>query len=239
VKVSIAGTVVMEDAAREATGSWSVEGQKWFRAGAFLFEAGRNVLRLEGDPVIPHIDKIAIEEADPSQVAKTAPPPVRPPAASQPAEPWTSTLAVPPLPFEETCFDDDRDDAAPGREELSRWLAQAPGTGGRVYEEDRGGIRLGAVEGLLSLRSPWPAGAVLRLSLLDADGLKIHVWSGEEGVTLRFSAPRRAWEASRALRKDSTAPRPASLALAASTRRASPGPTRTPSRSAIRTAPSS
>ncbi len=60
VKLSLNGSVVNPTAAGQVTGSWNPEGQKWDAQGVYLFNAGRNVVRIECNGAIPHFDKLML-----------------------------------------------------------------------------------------------------------------------------------------------------------------------------------
>ncbi len=60
VKLSLNGNVVNANAAAQVTGSWNPEGQKWDTQGVYVFNAGRNVLRIECNGSIPHFDKLML-----------------------------------------------------------------------------------------------------------------------------------------------------------------------------------
>jgi hypothetical protein len=58
--LTINGKVVRRDAAKETTGSWNPEGQKWFAETSLKLPKGKTTLRLECAGPIPHFDKIAL-----------------------------------------------------------------------------------------------------------------------------------------------------------------------------------
>jgi hypothetical protein len=60
VRMSINGRPMAESAADLATGSWHPDGQRWQVQGVFVFQAGKNTIRLERDGPFPHFDKLAI-----------------------------------------------------------------------------------------------------------------------------------------------------------------------------------
>ena len=61
------GEVVKEDAIREVTGTWLPDSQTWFVEGLFSFQAGKNVLRVESEPLMSHLDKILIVRPAPAR----------------------------------------------------------------------------------------------------------------------------------------------------------------------------
>ncbi len=62
VRVLLDGELVFDGALAETTGSWNPEGQRWTRVGVLELRAGRNVLRLEREHDMPHLDKLALIE---------------------------------------------------------------------------------------------------------------------------------------------------------------------------------
>jgi cytochrome c553 len=60
VHLMLNGKVVKADAAGQVTGSFQPEGQKWEAQGLYLFNAGKNTVRIECDNSIPHFDKLLI-----------------------------------------------------------------------------------------------------------------------------------------------------------------------------------
>ncbi|MCC7425036.1 MAG: DUF1549 domain-containing protein [Planctomycetaceae bacterium] len=62
--MSLNGAVLRRDAAREVTGTWYPDSQKWFAEGVYRFVKGKNVLRLEHPQFFPHIDKLLLWPAE-------------------------------------------------------------------------------------------------------------------------------------------------------------------------------
>jgi hypothetical protein len=62
--MTLNGTVLRRDAAREVTGTWFPDSQKWFAEGVYRFAKGKNVLRLEHPQFFPHIDKLLLWPAE-------------------------------------------------------------------------------------------------------------------------------------------------------------------------------
>ncbi|MEO6708665.1 MAG: DUF1549 domain-containing protein, partial [Planctomycetota bacterium] len=60
MRVLLDGAVVFESALAEKTGSWKLDGQRWFRVGVLDARSGRNVLRLERDGSVPHLDQLLL-----------------------------------------------------------------------------------------------------------------------------------------------------------------------------------
>ncbi len=66
MRVLLDGVVVFESALNESTGSWKLDGQRWFKVGALEVRSGRNVLRLERDGSVPHLDQLLLYPASDS-----------------------------------------------------------------------------------------------------------------------------------------------------------------------------
>lgn len=65
MNILLNGTIVGNGALGETTGSYYVEGQKWFSVGTLALNAGRNVLRLDGTVAsIPHLDVLVLTPFD-------------------------------------------------------------------------------------------------------------------------------------------------------------------------------
>ncbi|MBI5433270.1 MAG: DUF1553 domain-containing protein [Planctomycetes bacterium] len=63
MRVLLNGAVVAETALGAKTGSFLLDGQRWTRVGAFDFQPGRNVLRLDNQADVPHLDKFVLAPA--------------------------------------------------------------------------------------------------------------------------------------------------------------------------------
>lgn len=104
-----------------------------------------------------------------------------------------------------------------GQNELRRWLAPVAGQTHKILERPAAGgtVTVSSFEGLLRLKAPWPADAVLHLAPFDHQGLVIYFWSGEQGVSLHYyQYPRPLWAAYQITRRGNE-PRPLSYALIA------------------------
>ena len=66
LKISLDGVVVFEAALGEISGSWRADGQRWIAAGVIDVHSGRNVLRLERDGSVPHLDRLLLVPASES-----------------------------------------------------------------------------------------------------------------------------------------------------------------------------
>ena len=72
------------------------------------------------------------------------------------------------------------------------------------------------MDGVFRMRPVWPADAALRLLLTDHNNLLIHVWSGQQGVTLQYvDTPTPSWAAFMTTRQGQD-PLPATYALVGS-----------------------
>ncbi len=60
VRVLLDGELAIDGALADTTGSWNPDGQRWTRVGVLELRAGRNVLRLEREHDMPHLDKLAL-----------------------------------------------------------------------------------------------------------------------------------------------------------------------------------
>jgi len=58
--VKLDGNVIADRALGESTGSWKPDGQRWSTVATFDVRAGRNVLRLERDGPMPHLDQLLV-----------------------------------------------------------------------------------------------------------------------------------------------------------------------------------
>ena len=73
VRILLNGALVRGDAAGTVTGGWYPDKQKWEAQAVIALKAGKNVLRIERDGAIPHIDKFAlIPAASGAGIAKSA-----------------------------------------------------------------------------------------------------------------------------------------------------------------------
>ncbi len=128
-------------------------------------------------------------------------------------EPWAAALAAvgEPPAFEDVCFDDfPADQRGVDTQELSRWLIPVEPPALRVNKS-----ATPVVTGLVKLRAPFPPRTALRLSLDNLRDFQIHVFSGVDGVTLRYYPNAQSlWAAYRTVREAGAA-RPKQWALVA------------------------
>ncbi|MCA9117085.1 MAG: PQQ-binding-like beta-propeller repeat protein, partial [Planctomycetaceae bacterium] len=107
--------------------------------------------------------------------------------------PWETALqpAVPALQFLDAAFEVS-DSPADGMQlraaELNRWLKPVSNGSYQVREQVTGSTVWSQFEGVARLAAPWPQDAALQLAVFDGPQFQIHLWSGEQGVTLRWTA---------------------------------------------------
>jgi hypothetical protein len=150
--------------------------------------------------------------------APAAQPAAAAPAAEQPAaDEWPElNPKAPRRPFVEAAIEDaDGPLRGISKNQLSRWFAPVAGQNHGFTETNRGNVVVAGFDGLIRLRAPWPADAVLSFAPFDHHSLAIYFWNGTHGVSLHYyQHPRPNWAAYRTTRKG-TEPRPATFALAA------------------------
>jgi len=90
-------------------------------------------------------------------------------------------------PSNESLFDDfDDTQGYLTAEALSKLLTPVPGEPGQVARAQKWERPICRIVGLFRLITPLPAGSALRLSILGPERLQVHVWSGQQGVTVRY-----------------------------------------------------
>lgn len=218
LKVLVNGDPALSGVARSTTKDWKPQSQAWFSLGEIELPAGPNVLRIEADPParqkrqgqFPAIDKVALT----SSFAVTIP---TTPATTSPVPevPWVKLTdrTQPPQPALEASFQPQGDQWGLRRDRLQQWLEPVPNAAHQFHESQHGELPLAGFDGLLRLRSPWPADAVLRLSPYDHFGLRLHFWNGNEGVTFQFSDRPSPWWGAFATARQPGSPRPERKAL--------------------------
>jgi outer membrane protein assembly factor BamB len=139
------------------------------------------------------------------------------PSAPAPADrgpaPWAHLLAAAgePPPFEDVCFDD-FPSSQRGLEvdALRRWLAAADGSPLRINQTR---VLPVVIDGTTKLRAPWLPNTALRLAVANPTAFKIHVYAGQDAVTLQYyDRPRPSWAAYAVNRRDNNT-RPQRLAF--------------------------
>jgi outer membrane protein assembly factor BamB len=74
----------------------------------------------------------------------------------------------------------------PSVDTLCDVLRPVEGFPGEITESSKLGRPAARIAGLLRYDGVWPAGSALRVALVDIQSLAIHLWAGEQGVSLRF-----------------------------------------------------
>lgn len=111
-------------------------------------------------------------------------------------------------PFDD--FDDEQD--YPTRNQLESILAEVKGHRYQIVQRTRNNRPVCYVSGLFRLGGDWEDSG-LRLSLWDAEQIRVHVWSGQRGVLLQYCRDsHQTWAAYGTTREDDN-PEPSELAL--------------------------
>jgi len=102
-----------------------------------------------------------------------------------------SSLAAEPPAFSEVCFDDfDDREPWPAEEELKKVLGRVSGASYDISKSSKdhwsGSRPATRISGTFRLNMPWKANHALRLSVVDPDNFRLHLWRGQQGVTLRY-----------------------------------------------------
>lgn len=149
----------------------------------------------EKQAVVP--DETTVATAKPAstpQPAATAAAPAAPePAALEPA-PTPAVAARPREPLRQAGLFEPAaaEDATPDDKSLAGWLAQIEKRPLKLSTQPVEGKPCGRFEGLARLKRPLVEGAAMRVAAADFDALRIHVWSGTQGVTFdAFKQPLR------------------------------------------------
>ncbi|WP_425614008.1 PQQ-binding-like beta-propeller repeat protein [Anatilimnocola sp. NA78] len=140
-------------------------------------------------------------------------------SAVPPPLPWQAMVesqAVPPK-FEQVAFERfDLTKEIVRREQLQPWFESAPDGSYRLHEVDTQFGKCAAIEGRARLKSPWLADSFLRMSLENYHKLQIHLYHGNQGVTLVYYQDQSSrWVAYTTTRKPKTA-KPDTLSLTSS-----------------------
>jgi outer membrane protein assembly factor BamB len=155
-------------------------------------------------------EPVATEAAAPSQ-----PPPPEPatPAPTEPLAPPPATVAATAIPAAEPLREAGlfepaaADDATPDAKSLARWFAPVEKVPLKLSSQPIDGKPCGRLEGIARLQKPLVDGAALRMASPDFTGARIHVWSGEQGVSFAAFAKPLRWIAN-ATTRSGTAPLP-------------------------------
>lgn len=212
LKLIVNGTPVLAGIARSTTRDWKPKVQAWFPVGEIDLKAGANTLRWEADPAakqprkgqFPAVDKFALT----SSFAVTVP--VNPQEVATTNTPWQPLASqdMPIQPAVDASFTAQGDQWGLRRDRLQQWLEPVANMPHQYRESQHGELPLASFEGLLKLRAPWPAHAVLRMSPYDHFGLRLHFWNGTEGITFQFSDRPAPWWGAYATTRQMGAPRP-------------------------------
>lgn len=110
--------------------------------------------------------------------------------------PLPEIVAGPPRPFLDVCFEEfSPEQLAAGMADLDRWFDNVQNKKRPKHTRDRRDWGM-VLDGVFKMRPKWPADAALRLLLTDHSNLLIHVWCGQQGVTLQYvDSPAPAWAA--------------------------------------------
>ena len=60
LRLFVNGKLIKAAAAAQTTGSWNPDGQRWFAEAVATMAPGTNLLRLECDPLFPHVDRLLL-----------------------------------------------------------------------------------------------------------------------------------------------------------------------------------
>ncbi len=114
--------------------------------------------------------------------------PLSPPAARGRA-PWEDALAKAgdPPAFRDLCFVPfDTAKSLPQAEDLRQWFDVIAGQPQGIFETKTRQGQAAGIEGIVRLKSPWPADAALKIAFEDYNRLQIHFFRGDAGVTLVY-----------------------------------------------------
>lgn len=133
-------------------------------------------------------------------------------ASDEVGGPWGNQLSrdVAPLRFEEVAWRlpgyDGVDEFTPA--EFRQWFAPVSGRPFGILDEKHSNRRFTRLDGMARLKAPWVDSAVLRLTVYDTERCEFHVWSGNQGVRLKFFRKRQpnTWAAHRISRTNKTSP---------------------------------
>ena len=113
---------------------------------------------------------------------------LKPPVPAAPATPWSEVLAREDLPtFSDEAFTEfATGKSLPRRVDLIGWFEPVPGQNYRITEVDTQRGRCGALEGSARMKAPWQADSALKFALENYNRLTIHLYHGQQGVTLVY-----------------------------------------------------
>lgn len=156
----------------------------------------------DGEPAVPVVESTVRSE-------KASPPEETPDAA---AGPWTPRLSRDraPLPFQEVAWrlpgDTGKDEFSP--DQFRAWFSPVAGRPFGVLDEQQSGRRFTRFNGMARLNAEWVDHAVLRMAVYDTEACELHVWSGNQGVRLRYYRHRQphVWAVHQIMRAGPDAP---------------------------------
>lgn len=178
--------------AGEQTGGHFSDRQKWFTVGPYEFAQGKNTIRLETLAKFPQLDQFVVTaESPPEPVAAVVTPPSVPSGALPvpPKAPWHDVIASADEPpaLADICFAEfDTAKSLPQPDDLQQWFDPVAGQLQKIFRQRTKLGECGAFEGLLRLKAPWTNDSALRMALEDYNRMRIHLFSGEVGVTLAY-----------------------------------------------------
>jgi outer membrane protein assembly factor BamB len=122
-------------------------------------------------------------------------------APDEAAVPWGRHGSA--QPFARTCFAGFPSGAGLSPRDAGRWLSAVEGLPFVLSETNNGYGRATMLKGVARLKAPWPADAVLRLSLASSQPVKLYFWRPKESILLCYypEEPGRSWAAYRSDRR--------------------------------------
>ena len=148
----------------------------WHKEGDFHLAKGTNHLKLSTYSMLPSLNRLAFVKLSEQALA----------AAGISDKPWQaeSQLGGPPRSLQQVVWEPfDRPGDAPAMLDLQQWFKPV---GGHLDFRDWSGRRLPFFENPVQFNGPWAEDNLLRLSLIDCQGLAIHFWKGQTGLTLKL-----------------------------------------------------
>lgn len=130
--------------------------------------------------------------------------PKKPPVTADPAPPEPepqpeppAAVAAPPVALLRTLglFEPaGPDDATPNDKAIARWFTAVDTLPFKLSVQPMAGQSCGRFDGIARLQPPLVNGAALRMTSADFTGVRIHVWSGDAGVTFAAFAKPLQWQ---------------------------------------------
>ncbi|MBS0210879.1 MAG: PQQ-binding-like beta-propeller repeat protein [Planctomycetes bacterium] len=127
------------------------------------------------------------------------------------AAPWVETLARPVRPIAQACYDElPFDTSGRAANDLSQWWQTLSGSSQSATRRRVNGL---SMRGRFRLLAPWTPGTVWRINVGQPSDFQLHLWAGQQGVTLDyFEKPYLGWAAYQATRGGAQ-PTPDALSL--------------------------